>query len=256
MNCEIEYKEKKEPAWPPASIGLWCRWVLSNTIAGAVGLFLGTFPLYAFLRLVNSNRVWVTPDTTPFYLDAAQRPVALAALFIGISASFGFSMGVVQSRILTRHVKGWRHWVWIWLSIAGIGSALLLLIFTTMAFNSTLSPDNLLRWLVPGILGGATFGFLQWLALRKYTRDAYWWIPANALGWGMAAMVIVVSRLIVSTIRLGALPWYISAIIISLFLVAPATFTGIFLARSRRPISNPLLTPYTPSQPPHSTSPN
>ena len=35
--------------------------------------------------------------------------------------------------------------------------------------------------LLGGILGAA-----QWFVLRRYSRQAIWWIPANVIGWGLA----------------------------------------------------------------------
>jgi len=41
-----------------------------------------------------------------------------------------------------------------------------------------------------GLVGGAVLSFAQWLALRKTTRGAGIWIPANMLAWMLSMPLI------------------------------------------------------------------
>ena len=41
------------------------------------------------------------------------------------------------------------------------------------------------------IIGGLIIGGGQWLVLRRYKVDAYWWIPASVMGNVVAALLIV-----------------------------------------------------------------
>lgn len=39
--------------------------------------------------------------------------------------------------------------------------------------------------MIQGIIGGTMIGCSQWLVLRRHIPDAWWWIIASILGWGV-----------------------------------------------------------------------
>jgi hypothetical protein len=39
------------------------------------------------------------------------------------------------------------------------------------------------------VLVSGSIGLAQWLVLRQSVRHAAWWILANVIGWGIAALV-------------------------------------------------------------------
>jgi hypothetical protein len=105
-------------------------------------------------------------------------------LRLGVMAGLvggGFS-GLCQTLLLRRQLRRTNSWVMLtvigwalgWIIILGPGGL--------MEQSKVGQPLALLAL----VIGGAMAGLIQWLVLRLEVKRAGWWIPATALGWGLA----------------------------------------------------------------------
>jgi len=55
---------------------------------------------------------------------------------------------------------------------------------------------------------GGVLGFCQWRVLRRWVRDAGWWIPASLLAWAAGGAVYwAVYRIMGGTLQDASEPW-------------------------------------------------
>ncbi len=96
---------------------------------------------------------------------------------------FALIFAADQSLILYRYLSGW-HWIFAtsvgWLIANGVSTAWINYISTiASSFNETLSPEQIfiLGFLsaIAYVISGIWLGICQWLVLRKYTANAWWW---------------------------------------------------------------------------------
>jgi hypothetical protein len=108
--------------------------------------------------------------------------------------------------------SGW----WILLTIAGFLAGSLLsvrYVVLDLYVGRSLELDPLLI----GTAFGAVLGAIQWLALRRWVHQAYWWILANEAGWSAGYLVsyLAGSRLgeTATFIVYGVMIWVVAGII-------------------------------------------
>lgn len=143
-------------ALPGGSV--WWQWTLAN----AVGLTVAMTARQLILGLV----VGAVGGTA-------------GRLLVG--AVIGLVVGFAQRLLLGEHLQrpGW------WVAANALGwavgwSAGWLAgwdLFGTMGLNAVFTAT--------GATAGTLAGLLQWVALRRQSRAAAWWIPASALGWAL-----------------------------------------------------------------------
>jgi hypothetical protein len=149
-----------EPSLPAGQFTgrvLWLRWVLGHVL---------------ILGAVWAVTIWLA-DTTYYSVGA------LFALPFAIVAPF------VAQWLGVRRVLGSQRQFGLWIVatlLSGGLSALLML--APFAFGIRDIPS----FLILGIIG-MSLGLMQWLVLQRHVSRAYWWIPANAVGWVAGAAV-------------------------------------------------------------------
>ena len=127
--------------------------------------------------------------------------MVLAALTLGlallIAASIvGFCIGAAQWFVLQPYIRYsdgfWERVRWVLYSTAGATIAWYLII-SIRAIAASIDDMLLFHPALPIInfaIGGAVFGCLQWLVLRKKDmRSALWWVGINSVGWSIGAFV-------------------------------------------------------------------
>ena len=99
----------------------------------------------------------------------------------------GLLTGFLQYLLLRRYLLRMGWWIattalgW---SLAFIGGSLLY-----RASYTTLDVNSMGFVALRIVLVGGAIGLAQWLVLRQCVQHAAWWILANVLGWGIAALV-------------------------------------------------------------------
>ena len=99
----------------------------------------------------------------------------------------GLLTGFLQYLLLRRYLPRMGWWIaatalgW---SLVSIGDRLLYLTLYT-----TLGADSIWFAALMVVLVSGSVGLAQWLVLRQSVHHAAWWILANVLGWGIAALV-------------------------------------------------------------------
>lgn len=77
---------------------------------------------------------------------------------------------------------GW----WVLVTVAGWFLGILLIALPGW-LGWTATPLNNLDLIL--LVMGLAIGITQWLLLRRRFAQAGWWIPANALGWGLLGLI-------------------------------------------------------------------
>lgn len=185
--AEISIKsfEKKDSS---LNWSIWRYWVVANAFAELIGL--GGAALVGVLAFMD--------------LEALYGPAAMALIMI-LAGTFleGVVVGAAQWTVLHRAILQlhWQKWIGAtavgaftaWL-LGMIPSTLMALAETEEAV-ATAQPEinNLVLFSLAALMGlvlGPILALPQWLVLRRYVENAFWWIPANALAW-MVGMVLV-----------------------------------------------------------------
>ena len=113
---------------------------------------------------------------------------ASAQSIVGIG--MGAGVGYMQARLLRQRIGVYKQWVGA--SVIGMG-----LPFLAWDLTTALGSEFTFLLLSCILFGSLILELMQWRMLRKHSDNAYWWIPACIVGWGLAAaasdaMVIVV----------------------------------------------------------------
>jgi hypothetical protein len=166
---------------------------MSNLIIGAIigimfgalfGVFqwkaLGRTRKYAIttaaLSMIGTAVLCATSPTGPARLQSDLMITLRSAMTGGILG--GVFCGLCQWLLLIRRLPGMNRWPLMTTTGWAI-SWTALLWFPDMLTKGALAAGLILLPLA----GGATVGLLQWLLLRRWLRQAGWWIPATAVGW-------------------------------------------------------------------------
>ena len=146
----------------------------SAAVAAAAALTIGP--------MVSRMLAWRAFPATATLLIAAA----------GFGALHGLLVGAAQSQLLRRRL---RHSVPHWALATGVGAAIawVACMFVNLDGVAAGLSDRTWHELVfaGGLAFGAVIGTTQWLALRGALPRAGLWIPANALAWLFASMVVI-----------------------------------------------------------------
>jgi len=167
--------------------------VLANAVGEAVGL--------GITALVGAAVVLSVVEGSG---GLATLGAAVLAVLAGTLVE-GTAVGTAQWLVLRRPLPRmrWRSWA------AATGTGALLAWTLGMIPSTVLSlgagsggggtartePSEALVYALAFLMGlalGPVLGFAQWLALRRYVRGAWLWMPANALAWALGMVVIFV----------------------------------------------------------------
>ncbi|MBG1270246.1 hypothetical protein [Nostoc sp. WHI] len=124
-----------------------------------------------------------------------------------------------QSLILYRYLSGWQ-WLFAtsvgWLIANGISTAWINYISTiASSLNETLSPEQIFIFgfmsAIAYIISGIWLGLCQWLVLRRYTADIWWWNFLPSISFLLISILVwllfLVQNLIPEATRIPILYW-------------------------------------------------
>jgi hypothetical protein len=135
--------------------GLWMWWFIAHAIAGIVGS--GLWQIISWL--------WETAPAQ--YATLGEWMIRLAVLL--------FVLSLAQWLVLSLRVDidAW------WVLGTTVSGGIILPIIAEFVDKKLSFPKEL----VSLVGGGIIIGIVQWLLLRSHIRQAFWWMPAVALGW-------------------------------------------------------------------------
>ena len=102
--------------------------------------------------------------------------------------AYALLYGYLQSLILRKYFGQLGWWV------LATGLSLPFTIFSLdigRSITAALGLDIYSVWLliIQFVLFGGVIGVAQWFVLRRHVQHAFWWIPANIIGWGLGASI-------------------------------------------------------------------
>jgi hypothetical protein len=159
---------------------LWLHWVVANVVGEIVG-----FGLAGVIMMIAGDAI------------AAQEGIgqllwgALAILAMGTVE--GTAVALAQWTVLRRTVASLTLRVWLIATLAGAilawgcGMAIGTVAGDAIAASETDLP--IAAALVIGAIAGTILAGPQWLALRRASIAAPWWIPAHAFAWSVGMIV-------------------------------------------------------------------
>jgi hypothetical protein len=147
---------------------LW-KWVLYTIIALPAGLLL-SFPAAWLVNLIypkETNLVvglCLGAAVGYFQWFALKRNIQVSSLW-GLACSIGIGIPFIVSVILNE----------------------------TGIEVPEISDNNLISWLLTGIIGGFLSGLMQLPLLKPFFRKAGWWLVASTSGWGLSFLAFQVT---------------------------------------------------------------
>lgn len=201
---------------------LWMRWIFANTVGELVGL--GVVALAGasfFLYLAPTLGEWSA--------------LAGAFLMIALGAFEGLAVGFFQGRVLRAKIAGFSSRGWIFATVIGAVTAWFLGTIPSLLMSVAENPQNAHHMEMSEIMMGVSaagmgfalgmvLGFPQWLELRRYAKNAAWWILANALAWAVGMPQLFAAP---SVITEGLPAWQIAFVIFASIVSAGASVGAI-----------------------------
>jgi hypothetical protein len=166
-----------------SSFSLWLRWVGANALAELIGLG-ATFALdFVIITRIAAGQ-------------SAFDSILGIILVTASGAVEGVVVGLLQWSVMHRPFPGVARRAWVIATVAGAVVAWFFgsLPSTLMDMGAQESgavvqePPAYLVLLLAAAMGvvlGSVLGYPQWRVLRKATRGAWLWIPANCAAWGL-----------------------------------------------------------------------
>lgn len=232
---------RNETLRQPGSSALWWRWVLATSVGLVVGAIVGSVAAWPIHLIESTLRDIALGDVS-----------ALAAIPWALAGAVGGAMvGFAQWLVLRRYIHNVARRQWMLATAVGglLGLAIIMVsgrygwrpfvdiigpvaAWLTGWMGYTL-PAFLIRAAIVagpvGAVGGAMFGFPQWLVLRYYVHKAGWWVLASAVPWGVCVPVAWVSPALmfgVGDVGTGLLVIVLGGVSL---LILPGVTTGIAL---------------------------
>lgn len=170
------------------SWNLFIRWILANALGELFGLGL-TF-------LIGFGSTLLIGEPQDNWLA-----VGMGLLMIASGGIEGVIVGYAQWWAMRKNFPDINRKTWMAATLIG---ALVAWTFgsiptTMMSMNTdqigtpAVEPELHLMLLMAGLMGallGIILALAQWLVLRKYVRNAWWWLPANSLAWLLGMPVV------------------------------------------------------------------
>jgi hypothetical protein len=169
---------------------LWSRWVLANALGETVGL--------GATALVGVGLVLSLGEASGLAVLALAAGMVLAGTLIE-----GVSVGTAQWLVLRRPLPalGWRAWTLATAAGAFVAWTLGMVPSTALSLGAesggppAAGPSPAVVYALAALMGlvlGPVLGVPQWFVLRRHLRRAFVWVPANALAWAPAMVVVFV----------------------------------------------------------------
>jgi hypothetical protein len=178
MNSSIPLSER---------LTFWLLWVVGTAVAGGVG--------------------WTSVVGLAYF----SMGVGLIAFGLTVGGLVGAAQGGVLVWYLRRYINS-DDWPviligWLIATILGI-YACVAVVFTLVMLgitepNTGISPSPYTAIL--DAIGGTAYGFFEWILLRQFVKNAWWWVPITAVGWSLGT---VISRIIATRIVQDINPGY------------------------------------------------
>jgi hypothetical protein len=126
---------------------------------------------------------WLVGIPSSLLIVAGAEAVGLPEQF-GIGLGIGLSVGFFQWRVARRSFGASIRWFW----SSAIGLACPFLLFDLLGYGA-----SRLALVIAAAGGGLIAGWGQSSTLRVCSIKRYWWMPASALGWALAAAATVLT---------------------------------------------------------------
>jgi hypothetical protein len=141
------------------ALGLLFLWIMTNVLAN-----ISWSPLYSLFN--------------PTYDDST---FTVASIATGLSS--GMIAGIFQWLLLIFIFPKFNRWLLaLWIPASMLGWAIVSVIYALVTV-----PDGM--DILISAVSGLTIGVLQWLILQKYSKAAFWWIPANLIDFVVASLL-------------------------------------------------------------------
>ncbi len=198
-NKPVEGRIVEKAARHP-TVGQWTSSVF-------LGWFVGIFLIISLSSLLDSMGI----DDMQFYLG------------IGMGAGVGFTQWLrLRKSIAISNA-------WIWLSVAGLGIPFVVL-------DLVLAKGSIYKLPLGVALGGLAVGFLQFLLLKKHSKQAGMWIWGSVAGWTLA----IVSVIMIDYTKYLAkyVPLWVLALINLLLILSGGIILGVITGIALKKILN------------------
>ncbi|BBD67437.1 hypothetical protein NIES4072_52680 [Nostoc commune NIES-4072] len=185
------------------------RFFIQFTLMTLIGWVVGGVASIALEKIIlqTSPSVVIQPQTWSILVRSLSN-VIFAVIF-----------AADQSLVLYRYLSGWQ-WMFAtsvgWLIANGVSTAWInYLSSIAISLNETLSPEQTFIFgflsAIAYIISGIWLGLCQWLVLRRYTTDIWWWnfVPSISFFWItiLIWLLFVVQNLIPEANRTFILYW-------------------------------------------------
>ncbi len=165
--------ETKKPG-----VQFYVAWVLFSFLSA-----ITAFVVYlVFMKVYNAFAgSWIVIDGVAHIAEDYLLPYILWPMY-------GLLYGYLQYSLLRRYFPrmGW------WFVATAASLSINFLVFDVgMFIASSLGIAITSVWLpvIQLTLVGGILGIAQWLVLRSHIKNAFWWIPANMIGWGVVGFM-------------------------------------------------------------------
>ncbi|MGB6297015.1 MAG: hypothetical protein WBF90_12645 [Rivularia sp. (in: cyanobacteria)] len=155
------------------SLKLWERWVIASTIAQIIGWFIAAYLTQAIDKFGIEN---------------------IYQILLLLGTLEGLLLGFAQWLVLRRHIRYAGYWILF--TTAGVliswfmGLTVSAVIGLFYAANLHQKITTLIEEVaLLGAAVGTVIGYAQWLILKTVSKQAIWWVFANALAWTLGVVV-------------------------------------------------------------------
>jgi hypothetical protein len=173
---------------PRFAWSLYARWILANALGELIGLGL------TFTVGISSVMLIGEPHGT---LVA----IALGLMMAASGAIEGVIVGIAQWWAIQTYLPAVSRKSWVAATVIGalvawtFGSipTTMMSIDTDPVATSAFEPEASLMYLMAGLMGallGIVLALAQWVILRRYVDNAWWWLPANSVAWLLGMPVV------------------------------------------------------------------
>lgn len=203
---------------PETQLRLWLRWTGFCAAGEFLGLLAIAWPGWLMIRELEPNG------------SAAVRIVEIVVMML-LGVAEGLILGWFQWQALRRWLPQLRRRAWLWATVLAASLAWLLGTLPTVSLAAGLAGQSaqpkalLMLWSgLVGLIFGGVFGGVQWVELKRHSTHAGLWIPANALGWCLALIVLALE----TALPLAQMPaWETGAALLSAGAAAGLAIGGV-----------------------------
>jgi hypothetical protein len=155
----------------------YTAWVSISIVSG-----IAAFIIYVVIAKIYNAVAgdWIIVDGVKHIAEDYLLPYILWPLF-------GLLYGYLQYVLLRTYFPNMGWWI---LATAVSLSLMPLVTETGQKLASAISIDLYSVWsgTIQLVLVGGLLGVAQWLILRNHISNAFWWIPASMIGWGLVGI--------------------------------------------------------------------